>query len=224
MENQVDKRKVLLDYTFVLDASGSMAGDRKEVFGELNIQLQTLKDKFAETGRPCRVTIVKFNSEYFTLRDNEPIESLTLLDRNEYEPGGMTALYDAFGISVTRADARVGLKVRDGAAEAVVVVFTDGQENSSREHTRADVARIFKHYQELPGWDINLIGTDFTTIEEMAENHMRRDKMRHYEMHEKRRAMANLRGSIRDYYIGNQESLMLDKEEPLVDLPDESED
>ena len=45
----------------------------------------------------------------------------------------MTALYDAIGMSVKRADARVDFQVKRGDAEALVVVFTDGGENSSRE-------------------------------------------------------------------------------------------
>ena len=38
--------KVLLDYTFVLDASGSMSADVPEVLSELNEQLLELKRKY----------------------------------------------------------------------------------------------------------------------------------------------------------------------------------
>ncbi|MEY3051241.1 MAG: hypothetical protein RLY31_1026 [Bacteroidota bacterium] len=215
MENQHDKNTLLLDYTFVLDASGSMSSDSKEVLGELNQQLQTLKDKYAETRRPCRVSIVKFNTDYRMLRDNEPIETVALVEREEYIPGGMTALYDSFGISVAKADARVGFQVGTGEAEALVVVFTDGLENASREYSGQQVSSIFKDYQQRPGWEIILVGTDFTSLEDMAQRNMRRDKMRHYDQDEKRRAMANLRSSVRDYYTQEDREFNLDKEADL---------
>ena len=55
MEQEVNSKKdVLLDYTFVLDASGSMHREIPEVLEELNRQIRELKLKFKETLRPCR--------------------------------------------------------------------------------------------------------------------------------------------------------------------------
>ena len=76
MENVNLKKDVLLDYTFVLDASGSMSREISEVLDELNRQLKELKLKFEETARPCRVTIVKFDTRYEVLRDQEAIEAV----------------------------------------------------------------------------------------------------------------------------------------------------
>ena len=84
MENVNLKKDVLLDYTFVLDASGSMSGEISEVLDELNRQLKELKLKFEETARPCRVTIVKFDTRYEVLRDQEAIEAVSLVTPEEY--------------------------------------------------------------------------------------------------------------------------------------------
>ena len=56
----------------------------------------------------------------------------------------MTALYDAIGMSVKRADARVDFQVRRGDAEPLVVVFTDGGENSSREFSGHAIQDLLK--------------------------------------------------------------------------------
>ena len=211
MKYEMPKKDVLLDYTFVLDASGSMSGEISEVLDELNRQLKDLKVKWLETSRPCRVTIVKFDTEYVVLRDHEYIQDVKLITEDEYYAGGMTSLYDAIGLSVKRADARIDFQVRRGNAEALVVVFTDGGENSSREFTGSDIQSLLRDYQEREGWEIALIGTDMSAIVDMGRRNMRQDKMRHYRQNQKREAMYNLSQSVSEYYTGKDGFFDIDK-------------
>ena len=212
MEQNVNlKKDVLLDYTFVLDASGSMSGEISEVLDELNRQLVELKEKYEQTERPCRVTIVKFDTRYEVLRDHEYIQDVSLITEDEYYAGGMTSLYDAIGLSVKRADARIDFQVRRGNAEALVVVFTDGGENSSREFSGSDIQSLMRDYQERDGWEIALIGTDMSAIMDMGRRNMRQDKMRHYRQNQKREAMYNLSQSVSEYYTGFDKEFNLNK-------------
>ena len=214
MEQEVNlKKDVLLDYTFVLDASGSMRGEIPEVLEELNRQIRELKLKFEETRRPCRTTIVKFDTDYVVLRDSESVSELAEISREEYFSGGMTALYDAIGLAVKRTDARVDFKVRRGEAEALVVVFTDGGENASSEFTGYDIQNLLRDYQERNGWEIALIGTDVGAIMDLGRRNMRRDKMRHYEQNEKVEAMYSLSQSVSEYYTAKDRSLNLNKKD-----------
>ena len=218
MEQNVNlKKDVLLDYTFVLDASGSMSGEISEVLDELNRQLIELKEKYEQTERPCRVTIVKFDTRYEVLRDQEFIQDIELITDREYYAGGMTALYDAIGMSIKRADARIDFKVKRGDAEALVVVFTDGGENSSREFSGHAIQDLLKDYQEREGWEIALIGTDMSAIMDMGRRNMRRDKMRHYEQHQKREALYNLSQSVSEYYTGEDVKFKLDKKKWIME-------
>ena len=212
MEQNVNlKKDVLLDYTFVLDASGSMSREVPEVLDELNRQLVELKEKYEQTERPCRVTIVKFDTRYEVLRDHEYIQDVSLITEDEYYAGGMTSLYDAIGLSVKRADARIDFQVRRGNAEALVVVFTDGGENSSREFSGSDIQSLMRDYQERDGWEIALIGTDMSAIMDMGRRNMRQDKMRHYRQNQKREAMYNLSQSVSEYYTGFDKEFNLNK-------------
>ena len=219
MKEQKLKKNVLLDYTFVLDASGSMSGEIAEVLDEVNRQIRELKSKYEESERPCRVTIVKFDTVYTVLRDSERIQHMSEITSEEYFAGGMTALYDAIGLAVKRADARVNFKVRRGDAEALVVVFTDGGENASSEFTGHDIQALLKDYQEREGWDIALIGTDISAINDMERRSMKRDMMRNYRQNEKRRALYNLSSSVSDYcsvsdskFSSNKEKWMAEQE------------
>ena len=218
MEQNVNlKKDVLLDYTFVLDASGSMSREVPEVLDELNRQLVELKEKYEQTERPCRITIVKFDTRYEVLRDQEFIQDIELITDREYYAGGMTALYDAIGMSIKRADARIDFKVKRGDAEALVVVFTDGGENSSREFSGHAIQDLLKDYQEREGWEIALIGTDLSAIMDMGRRNMRRDKMRHYEQHQKREALYNLSQSVSEYYTGEDVKFKLDKKKWIME-------
>ena len=212
MKEQELKKNVLLDYTFVLDASGSMSGEIAEVLDEVNRQIWELKSKYEESERPCRVTIVKFDTVYKVLRDSERIQNMQEITSEEYYAGGMTALYDAIGLAVKRADARVNFKVRRSEAEALVVVFTAGGENASREFAGHDMQALLKDYQEREGWDIALIGTDISAINDMEGKSMRRKMMRNYGQHEKRRALYNLSSSVSDYYSASDAKFSLNKE------------
>ena len=206
------KKNVLLDYTFVLDASGSMSTEIAEVLDEVNRQIRELKSKYEESERPCRVTIVKFDTVYNVLRDSERIQNMQEITSEEYYAGGMTALYDAIGLAAKRADARVNFKVRRGDAEALVVVFTDGGENASSEFTGHDIQALLRDYQEREGWDIALIGTDISAINDMELRSMKRDMMRNYRQHEKRRALYNLSSSVSDYYSASDVKFSLKKD------------
>ena len=218
MEQNVNlKKDVLLDYTFVLDASGSMSGEISEVLDELNRQLVELKEKYEQTERPCRVTIVKFDTRYEVLRDHEYIQDVSLITEDEYYAGGMTSLYDAIGLSVKRADARIDFQVRRGNAEALVVIFTDGGENSSREFSGSDIQSLMRDYQERDGWEIALIGTDMSAIMDMGRRNMRQDKMRHYRQNQKREAMYNLSQSVSEYYTGFDKEFNLDKKKWMAE-------
>ena len=218
MEQNVNlKKDVLLDYTFVLDASGSMSGEISEVLDELNRQLVELKEKYEQTERPCRVTIVKFDTRYEVLRDHEYIQDVSFITEDEYYAGGMTSLYDAIGLSVKRADARVDFQVRRGNAEALVVVFTDGGENSSREFSGSDIQSLMRDYQERHGWEIALIGTDMSAIMDMGRRNMRQDKMRHYRQNQKREAMYNLSQSVSEYYTGFDKEFNLNKKKWMAE-------
>lgn len=209
--NNAEKKDVLLDYTFVLDASSSMVGDIPEVLVEVNKQLMALKKTFELTGRPCRVTIVKFDNSYTVLRENERIEKLDLIKKSEYFASGATALYDAFGISVKRTDARVDFKVRRGEAEALVVVFTDGGENASSEYNGKMISELFMDYQDRVGWEIVLIGTDISALRDMGSRNMNVSYMLAYDQNQKVEAMQNLTESVNNFYAAYDFNLDLNK-------------
>jgi hypothetical protein len=74
---------------------------------------------------------------------------------------GMTALYDAVGRKVTTfGETLARLPEAERPGKVIVVIATDGHENSSTEYTSAAVAAIIKEQQETYGWKFTFVGAN----------------------------------------------------------------
>src|SRR5262245_59865681 len=117
--------------SFLLDRSGSMGAIQNDVIGGFN---QFLREQQALPGA-CRMTLVQFDSQhpFEVLSDAVDVNAVGLLDAQRYRPRGGTPLLDALGQLLDHAERRA----RGRDEDAVVVVFSDGQENASHAWTRA---------------------------------------------------------------------------------------
>jgi len=117
--------------SFLLDRSGSMAAIRDDVIGGFN---QFLREQQSHPGT-CRMTVVQFDSQnpFEVLADGVDVRELRELDADRYCPRGGTPLLDAVGRLIEHAERRA----RGRNEDSVIVVFTDGQENSSRQWSRS---------------------------------------------------------------------------------------
>jgi hypothetical protein len=127
----------------ILDESGSMGMIRDDTIGGFNEWLEANKEAPGE----ARLSLVKFDTEFRPLEVDVPIAHVLPLDATRYVPRGSTALYDAISRCVHRVEASVGKDDR-----ALVVIITDGQENSSREVTRAEVEKLVKDREAKGNW------------------------------------------------------------------------
>ena len=75
------------------------------------------------------------------------------LDRENYRPRGGTALYDAVGRALTETET----KVLDGE-KAIVVIITDGEENSSHIETGATIKPRIERLQGQGNWTFVYLG------------------------------------------------------------------
>lgn len=93
-------------------------------------------------------------------------DSLTRLDLN---CSGDTPLLDAIGKACSKLERQMNrLKMSPENTLVTVAVFTDGEENSSREFSQPEVKRLIMRLREN-GWIFNYYGTD-TSVEDMKEN------------------------------------------------------
>jgi uncharacterized protein YegL len=137
--------------TVVVDRSGSMSGIRTDVIGGLN----TLIEEQAKEPGACSLTIWQFDSTAIEkMLDTTPITKARKLTNSDFQPRGMTPLYDAVGAVLADADARH----QDGDYEVFVLV-TDGAENSSREYTKQMIFDEITR-RTSDGWVFSYLGAN----------------------------------------------------------------
>lgn len=132
---QEKKKPTKTHCAFIADRSGSMESVRDLMISGANDLIGGMKaDKDTDT----RVTYTQFDNEYEIVYTNRPAPEVPYLTRETYVPRGSTALYDAIGKTLNQIDVDLA-----GKKEAVlVIIMTDGQNNSSKEFTLPMVRKM----------------------------------------------------------------------------------
>jgi len=137
----------------ILDESSSMENVRLELIEGINEYIDTLKK---DVDVVYYVTLVKFSNQVTTVYANKPLSEVEPLTTNTYAPNGMTALWDGIGITVYRAKNELS-----GEYKSVVVVNTDGHENSSKEYKDTTKLKTLISELEATGqWTFTYLGAD----------------------------------------------------------------
>ena len=138
------------DYTLItaiLDASGSMSNLAAETISGFN---QFIDEQKALPG-DAALTLAVFSSptNYDLVYDAVPLQSITPLTKNEYSPGGYTALHDAICLTVDSVGAKLSaLQEEERPSKVLVLIMTDGLENASRTFHAEDVKERITHQTE----------------------------------------------------------------------------
>jgi hypothetical protein len=147
-------RADLTDITLVVDRSGSMSSIRADAEGGINT---LLAEQAAQPGQAL-LTLVHFDTEYEFVHRGVPVSRVPPY---RLLPRGMTALLDAVGRAIAETGERLA---RTAEAErpglVVFVVVTDGQENSSREYTKARIKEMIEHQQSVYNWQFTFLGAN----------------------------------------------------------------
>lgn len=101
----------------------------QDVRGGFNAYLNTLE----ADGGNYRITVTLFDTHYVAHCVDAPVTAVPRFDERNYVPGGMTALLDAVGKTIAEFDAKH--PTLPEGDRVLMVIQTDGEENSSREHT-----------------------------------------------------------------------------------------
>ncbi|MCK5387808.1 MAG: helix-turn-helix domain-containing protein, partial [Candidatus Izimaplasma sp.] len=146
------------EFLYILDASGSMYGLTDDVIGGFNAFLKEqtrLKDS-------AYLTTVLFNSEVSTIYQSKDISSIMPMDRSIYRASGSTSLLDAIGSSV------LSLSERAKTTKVMVIIMTDGYENSSRLFSRSKIKRIINMKTD-DGWEFIFAGANID-VDKVSES------------------------------------------------------
>jgi hypothetical protein len=154
-------------YQMIVDQSGSMTGSESQVIEGFNGQLkstQTIQKEFLDQDLVMGLRF--FNSQVdqnaVPFRN---VNSISSLNREVYRPDGGTALLDAIGKSIYDIKTQFGHEIEENLATVVLIIITDGYENSSRFYTYGDIQRMVKELEATGKWNFTFMGADLDALE-----------------------------------------------------------
>ncbi len=127
--------------SIIVDESGSMHSNWDITISAYN---EFLEDQKRVEG-DARITLTKFNSTSTVVYENIPLLEAPVLDRETYAPAGCTALCDAVGQTIRTLESQCQDKKN---TRALIMILTDGHENSSREFDTQKIKNLIKEKEE----------------------------------------------------------------------------
>lgn len=136
----------------VLDRSSSMTVVERETVDGFNKYLSALKEK--ESTIPYYFFLTMFNSDVQEMYSGVRLEEVKPLNSETYYPAGSTALYDAVMKTIEKMEKRAKKN------PCLMVIITDGQENSSVKFTDKQFAKKVEALKEKGNWTFVFLGAN----------------------------------------------------------------
>jgi len=132
----------------ILDESGSMSAIRHDMIESINSLIREQRT----IDRPCKFTLIRFNDIITRDIKNTSLKDVPLLNPENYDPKGKTALYDAIGDTIDwyRYEENV-----------LLVIVTDGQENASQVYKREEIRQLLDE-KKSRGWNYVYLANDLS--------------------------------------------------------------
>lgn len=142
----------------LLDRSGSMALRWGEAISSINAYVKELTA--AKATAKAKVTLAVFDHhaglQYDVIRNAVSASDWPMVTETEVTPRGSTPLYDAIGRIIGAAEA-------DKPKKAIIVIMTDGYENTSREMTKETAKAALDRVREK-NYGVIFLGADFDAM------------------------------------------------------------
>lgn len=163
------------EFVILLDRSGSMQDAKDDHIGGLKSFIEDQKKLEGDV----RITLIQFDTQApcEVLYSRTPIEQVEEVD---LVPRGGTPLLDAIGLGIAHYRQSLG---EDKPDQVIVMIITDGQENSSREFTRERVRSLIAE-QEAKGWTFLYLGANVDAFAEAGQIGVRTDYAANYSVSE----------------------------------------
>jgi hypothetical protein len=146
----------------LLDRTGSMEPIWTEALASVNAYADGLASLDGGPSVDADITLAAFDAQdgfqFDVLRNDVDAENWNKITTKELSPRGMTPLYDAIGRIVSLAE-------KDKPGKAVIVIMTDGEENSSTEMDKK-AAKAALDRVRAKGWEVVFLGTEFSNFDD----------------------------------------------------------
>lgn len=198
----------------LLDRTGSMSDIWDEALGSVNAyaaavgKLEEGEADDLETSVTLAVFDYQEGFQYDVLRKDVEPNAWANVTNDDVSPRGMTPLFDAINRTITMAEA-------DNPEKAVIVIMTDGHENSSREVTRQG-AKAALDRAEARGWEVVFLGAEFANFGDADAVGVSSNKQMAVSAGSLSATQERLARKARDYGKGEEAEIYFDAEDRAV--------
>lgn len=149
-------------YILIVDRSGSMA----ELAGEATNGIAHFLSDQMTLGGKASVSLHQFDTEHDTIHDFTPL-AVAAASRYVLVPRGGTALNDAIGFAITtEGETLAKMAENDRPGKVVVLIVTDGKNNSSHEYSTAQIRAMITDQHDTWKWEFSYIGANVDAFAE----------------------------------------------------------
>ena len=175
------KKTENLSVFVALDRSGSMGGEKwTNAIDSLNEYVKGLQKEEISGD----ITVIAFDSDGMfggdvkarltPIAESADIAYFKRIDPDVLYPAGGTPLYDAAGHVMN-------LALEKNSKRTVVVILTDGEENTSKEYTQAKIKEKVKALEEKK-WEVIFLGANFDVTTYTQNSGLASTKMRNFDL------------------------------------------
>lgn len=134
----------------IVDRSGSMNSMLETAINGFN---EFIQDQQTVDG-DALVSTMLFSTSFNKLYENVDIQKCQFLTKENYIPGGMTALYDAIGSTIDNEIDQLGnLPKEERPEKTLCVILTDGQENRSTKYDQSKIKEMIGEMKDSFNWE-----------------------------------------------------------------------
>lgn len=162
---QKQQKTNIIDIIFVMDKSGSMSALTEETIFGFNELIS--KQRQQNSNDTVFVSTILFNHDVQELHNRVLLEEVEPMTNQTYHAIGSTALYDAVGYAISKAD-QTHAKLTQKPNKVLMVITTDGYENASREYNHAQIKKLIGSKREQ-NWDFMFMGANIE-VKDFAEH------------------------------------------------------
>lgn len=202
-------------YQFILDKSGSMCSCTEPTIKGFNAQLdiiRSLKNEFPD--QEYKVSLTTFNGHIEHLFRDAPADFVPVLNHMNYVPEGSTSLLDAIGFSINKINEAHQGDIQNDEASVVIVILTDGQENTSRYYTYHQISAMVRHLEGTGKWSFSFIGADIDAFHTSQMLSIKQENVMSFDKKDMNQMMMDVGESMRQYsaskHAGNVKTSIFD--------------
>jgi hypothetical protein len=158
------------DINVILDRSQSMGNILQATIDGYNnfVKSQNLRNELVQG--PTYFSLNQFDTKYEVNYTNVPCSEVPLLTEKTFIPRNWTALTDAIAITLLDlAERWLAQPDSERPSKVMVVIQTDGQENSSKIYNKETVRAMCLNAQFAWGWKLLFIGC--SNVEAVAKSY-----------------------------------------------------